>query len=78
MHFKGTGVGQLVAVFCICSYYASLMALIGSYLFDSFKTPLPWSQCRPEWKYCIDSAGNVSTIFSADQKLSSSSELYYR
>lgn len=34
------------------------MALIGRYLFDSFKTPLPWAQCQPTWANCIDSSGN--------------------
>lgn len=85
MFLKGTGVGQLIAVFCICTYYASIMALVGSYLFDSFKTPLPWSMCRPEWRSCIDAAGNVtrnaqyltSLKNSSEPRLTSSSEFYF-
>lgn len=35
------------------------MALVGSYLYDSFRTPLPWSVCEGTWLNCIDSQGNV-------------------
>lgn len=58
--FRGAGYGQFVAIFLVSTYYASIMALIGRYLFDSFKSPLPWMNCRPEWVNCIDANGNIS------------------
>lgn len=33
------------------------MALIVSFLIDSFHNPLPWTDCRPEWPNCV-AAGN--------------------
>lgn len=58
--FRGTGYGQFVAIFLVSTYYASIMALIGRYLFDSFKSPLPWANCRPHWVNCIDATGTIS------------------
>lgn len=49
----GAGFGQVYAVGLLSTYYASLMALICNYLIDSFKNPLPWSDCRPEWPNCV-------------------------
>lgn len=31
------------------------MALILSYLIDSFKNPLPWEDCKEEWVNCFPS-----------------------
>lgn len=33
------------------------MAIIASYLIDSFKNPLPWTECKPEWENCFASGG---------------------
>lgn len=49
----GAGYGQVYAVSLLSTYYASLMALIVSYLIDSFRNPLPWTDCRPEWPNCV-------------------------
>lgn len=58
--FRGVGYGQFIAIFLVSTYYASIMALIGRYLFDSFKSPLPWKNCRAEWPNCIDSTGTIT------------------
>lgn len=43
----------MYAVGLLSTYYASLMALIVSYLIDSFRNPLPWTDCQPEWPNCV-------------------------
>ncbi|XP_030377442.1 sodium-dependent nutrient amino acid transporter 1 isoform X2 [Scaptodrosophila lebanonensis] len=54
---KGVGAGQAFQVLMLSTYYAALVAIIGQYFFESFRNPLPWATCRPEWgKNCIDSA----------------------
>lgn len=58
-HPKGAGVGQIVAIFLLSTYYASIMALIGRYLWDSFQSPLPWTICKETWANCVDPSGNV-------------------
>lgn len=57
---KGAGYGQLIAIFLLSTYYASIMSLIGRYLWDSFQTPLPWTQCKDNWANCIDPSGNIN------------------
>ena len=44
------------------------MALILTYLINSFYNPLPWSECRDEWPNCIPSGGNKSTTPIEDEK----------
>uniref|UniRef100_W8AWS8 Transporter n=2 Tax=Ceratitis capitata TaxID=7213 RepID=W8AWS8_CERCA len=54
---KGIGLGQAFMVYLLATYYESICALIAYYLVQSFRDPLPWSYCRPEWGVnCIDSA----------------------
>lgn len=72
--FQGSGYGQLIAIFLLSTYYASIMSLIGRYLWDSFQSPLPWTLCKDEWQNCIDSSGHSSGNSS---KLISSSEYYF-
>ncbi|XP_069965295.1 sodium-dependent nutrient amino acid transporter 1 isoform X3 [Bactrocera oleae] len=51
------GLGQAFMVYLLATYYESICALIAYYLVQSFRDPLPWSYCRPEWgSNCIDSA----------------------
>lgn len=57
---KGAGFGQLVAIFLLSTYYASIMSLIGRYLWDSFKSPLPWTLCKENWANCIDPSGKIN------------------
>lgn len=70
----------------LTTYYSSLMGLIGSYLWDSFKNPLPWSFCYDTWHNCTNSTpfyndklsynyGSNST--GINYNLITSSELYY-
>lgn len=85
-NFAGAGFGQLIAIFLLSTYYASIMALIGRYLFDSFQSPLPWTKCKESWANCIDPSGNItsgnfmSTLIAngSKPKLISSSEYYFK
>lgn len=43
-------------VYMLGTYYESVCALIAYYLVESFRDPLPWAFCRPEWgSNCLDS-----------------------
>ncbi|XP_055854041.1 sodium-dependent nutrient amino acid transporter 1 isoform X1 [Episyrphus balteatus] len=54
---KGVGLGQLFMVFLLGTYYESVVALICYYFASSFRFPLPWAHCRPEWEArCFDSS----------------------
>lgn len=54
--FKGIGVGQAFMVYMLGTYYEAVCAIIAYYLVESFRDPLPWANCRPEWgSNCIDS-----------------------
>uniref|UniRef100_T1PK61 Transporter n=1 Tax=Musca domestica TaxID=7370 RepID=T1PK61_MUSDO len=54
---RGIGFGQAFMVYLLATYYESVCAIIGYYLVESFRDPLPWAHCRPEWgANCIDSA----------------------
>ncbi|EAT45066.1 AAEL003618-PA [Aedes aegypti] len=82
-HIKGVGFGQLFSVTSLITYYSSLMALIGRYMYESFKSPLPWANCRPEWgTECVDATATqlVSTEGNGTDvpKRISSSELYFK
>lgn len=56
-------------VFLLATYYESIVALICYYLVQSFRSPLPWANCRPEWgTHCFDSAG----ISNTDEQLNTS------
>ncbi|KXJ75930.1 hypothetical protein RP20_CCG010709 [Aedes albopictus] len=81
---RGVGYGQLFSVTALITYYSSLMALIGRYMYDSFKNPLPWAHCEPEWGTdCVDAVARQ--LGSSDGngtdgvvKRISSSELYFK
>ncbi|XP_015590929.1 sodium-dependent nutrient amino acid transporter 1 isoform X2 [Cephus cinctus] len=76
---KGIGYGQLIAAFCVVTYYCVLMALTLFYLAMSFQRELPWSYCRDEWAgFCFDAKSNTSLSSDGNQTISSSAELYYR
>lgn len=74
--FRGTGIGQIVAISLLSTFYSSIMALIGRYLFDSFKSPLPWVECQDNWINCMNSNGDITNP-NASMKLTSSSEYYF-
>ncbi|XP_037826010.1 sodium-dependent nutrient amino acid transporter 1 isoform X2 [Lucilia sericata] len=53
---RGIGVGQAFMVYMLGTYYESVCALIAYYLVESFRDPLPWAYCRPQWgSNCLDS-----------------------
>lgn len=75
---RGVGVGQMVSIAIVATYYSSLMALTLSYFANSFNEILPWSSCNYEWNTtCIPSGyqENENMTWSNDTK--SSAELYY-
>lgn len=49
----------MVGIFLLATYYSSIMALIGRYLYDSFISPLPWTKCQPDWINCVEPNGNT-------------------
>lgn len=73
---RGVGVGQVVSIAIVATYYSSIMAVTLKYLADSFDAILPWSSCKPEWGPCISStADNMNRTLSNTTK--SSAELYF-
>lgn len=52
----GIGIGQIVSISMVTTYYVAIMGMTVRYLFDSFKSPLPWSQCSDSWNaVCVPS-----------------------
>ena len=47
--FRGVGYGSAVASFAVVTFYSSVMAITFYYLFNSFRSQLPWAVCDPEW-----------------------------
>lgn len=78
---KGIGIAQIIAVYFVSTYYASLNAIIGHYIVSSFKSELPWAKCREEWgPNCVNSDGTdrIAVNASSTHKSISSSELYFK
>jgi len=61
---KGIGYGQAMATWFVVTYYAVLMAQTVFYLFSSFQTVLPWTQCDPAWATdrCFSPGQNFTNI----------------
>lgn len=75
---KGIGIAQVIAVYFVSTFYASLNSIIGNYMVRSFQSPLPWAKCRDEWgPNCVNSDG-TSASMNMSAKLTSSSELYFK
>ncbi|EDW02819.1 GH10830 [Drosophila grimshawi] len=84
---KGAGIGQVIAISLVTTYYVGIMGMTLRFFYDSFRNPLPWSQCRSEWgPQCVASSpGNTSTtnttaslnLESLQQKPVASAELYF-
>uniref|UniRef100_A0A1Q3FYH5 Transporter n=1 Tax=Culex tarsalis TaxID=7177 RepID=A0A1Q3FYH5_CULTA len=75
---RGVGFGELYMICVLITYYSSLMALIGWYLWDSFKSPLPWAHCQPEWGAgCVPATARMYKANGTDERISSS-ELYFK
>lgn len=75
---RGVGVGQVVAVAVVATYYSSLMALTLRYFADSFQAVLPWSYCRDEWGPCVPSLKETTNMnITYPNGTKSSAELYF-
>jgi solute carrier family 6 (neurotransmitter transporter, glycine) member 5/9 len=66
----GVGVGQMISVTSVFTYYTSIMAVTMFYFFASFTAELPWARCDPSWVDCSDSFNSTGNR--------SSSEIYFR
>lgn len=73
---RGVGVGQVVSIGIVATYYSSIMAITLKYLADSFSAVLPWRDCKPEWGSCIPSNNDNANI-SWTNETKSSAELYF-
>lgn len=74
---RGVGVGQVVSIAIVATYYSSLMALTLNYFADSFNAILPWSNCKPEWGPCIPSTTHDNANMTWGNETKSSAELYF-
>lgn len=75
---RGVGVGQVVSIAIVATYYSSLMALTLSYFFNSFQEVLPWSDCDPNWNVaCIPSGSSDHGNMTWSNETKSSAELYF-
>lgn len=74
---RGVGVGQVVSIAIVATYYSSLMALTLSYFADSFQAILPWSYCKEEWGSCIPSLHEDNANMTWSNTTQSSAELYF-
>ncbi|EDW02594.1 sodium-dependent nutrient amino acid transporter 1 isoform X1 [Drosophila grimshawi] len=70
---KGVAAGQVLATGASITYYSSIMALTLRFLFASFSTVLPWSDCRESWG---DDCHNGSAAPNATGKMSPA-QLYF-
>ena len=62
--FKGVGLAQSFATFCVVTYYNVLISLAFRFLFSSFATVLPWTVCHP------DLAENTTVCLPSNHQLS--------
>ena len=74
---RGVGVGQVVSIAIVATYYSSLMALTLSYFADSFNEILPWSSCKDSWGDCIPSLPKEGFNMTSSNTTKSSAELYF-
>lgn len=75
---RGVGIGQVVSICIVATYYSSLMALTLSYFANSFQEILPWSECKAEWNTtCIASGSHDAANMTWSNTTKSSAELYF-
>lgn len=77
--FKGISVAQFVTSFYILVAYNYIMALCLFYLFASMQSPLPWSNCDPQWsdENCFHQSMYNATL-NLTENATSSSEQFFR
>ncbi|XP_075750409.1 sodium-dependent nutrient amino acid transporter 1 [Rhipicephalus microplus] len=77
--FKGISVAQFVTSFYILVAYNYIMALCLFYLFASMQSPLPWSNCDPQWsdENCFHQSMFNATL-NVTENATSSSEQFFR
>ncbi|XP_053962142.1 sodium-dependent nutrient amino acid transporter 1-like isoform X1 [Anastrepha ludens] len=56
---RGIGIGQVLSISFVTTYYVAIMGMIVRYLFDSFKSPLPWTICDDAWNETCIASGTV-------------------
>ena len=74
---RGIGIGQVIGVIFISTYYSSILAITLRYFFFSFNSVLPWSECNSAWtEPCYPSSGHGfnQTVIEGTK---SSAELYF-
>lgn len=78
----GIGVGQMIAMGIVISYYAAIIAVAIRYFVASFSGELPWGTCDPAWTdvNCINSSDTTakSSIINSTLPVKTSAELYYK
>ena len=76
---RGVGLGQTLCLMAVTTYYASIMAITLKYMFNSFSSVLPWSECNPSWtELCYPSSGSgISVNHTWNNNTKSSAELYF-
>ena len=58
------------------TYYVSIMGMTTRYLYDSFKSPLPWSECRDSWNAaCVASLETNTANYLYSDPLSNSTTI---
>ncbi|KAI1284893.1 Sodium-dependent nutrient amino acid transporter 1 [Halotydeus destructor] len=78
--FKGVGFAQFVCNCYVMIFYNYLMALSVYYMFASFNSPLPWTQCNSEWANCTTETkvDNNSTTEMPHEPISYSEAYFYQ
>ncbi|XP_055854042.1 sodium-dependent nutrient amino acid transporter 1 isoform X2 [Episyrphus balteatus] len=76
---KGVGIGQVVSISMVTTYYVAIMGITLKYMYDSFYNVLPWTECQEAWgSSCvasgINSSANISFLAGERQ---TSAELYF-
>ncbi|XP_063289500.1 sodium- and chloride-dependent neutral and basic amino acid transporter B(0+)-like [Pelobates fuscus] len=66
--FQGVGVTMVCVSTFVAIYYNVIIAYSLFYLFASFRSYLPWSQCFPEFAdvYCINSTSDICNVTMGD------------
>uniref|UniRef100_H2ZGW8 Transporter n=1 Tax=Ciona savignyi TaxID=51511 RepID=H2ZGW8_CIOSA len=77
--FKGVGFGMVAVSFLVCIYYNVIIAWSLFYLFASFSSVLPWTQCDQWWnKASYYAATTVSSNITANKtRIVSTTEEYW-